>query len=425
MTIISAGYGEKTITPRDNNHYLAGYIMRDKPMKGVHDDIYVRTLILDGPWAPLVIMELDLLCIDKNIYMDTRRRVEKILGKSHLILAASHTHSAPSTLYRDPLHRIGMGKFRRDYYDYVMERIEEALEEAASTAEPVQAWFTSTEIRGVATDRNTPRKKIDQKAVILGLDMRRKRVLVINYPVHPTVLGPDNLYVTRDLVGALQDKVEEHTGYKTIYLNGAAANISTRFTRRSQSFEEAERLGWLAAEQIIEAIALGRREELVFEDMRVCVDKVDLEARNQDELLRLAVLVETSIKLKLKETSEPRKRRALEAQLEAIRAIKEFSHMLKNIGTIGIILTAVNIDNMLGMVTWPGEIDSMASLLLRGKTRYDEVMLIGYANEYTGYLVPEDKGEITYESLMQLFKPDAFEKATGTMRNILDTECKE
>ena len=425
MTRISAGYAEKTITPKDNNHYLAGYIIRDKPMKGVHDDIYVRTLILDGPWARLVIMELDLLCIDKNIYMDTKRRAEKILGKNHLVLAASHTHSAPSTLYRDPLHRIGVGEFRKDYYDYVMERIEEALEEAVSTAEPVQAWFTSTEIKGVATDRNTPRKKIDQKAVILGLDMRSKKVLVINYPVHPTVLGPDNLYVTRDLVGALQDKVEEHTGYRTIYLNGAAANISTRFTRRSQSFEEAERLGHLAAEQIIEAIALDRKKELAFEDMRVCNDRVDLKARNHDELLRLAVLIETSIKLKLKETSEPGKRRALEAQLEAIRAIKEFSHILKNIGNIGIALIAISIDNVLGMVTWPGEIDSMASLLLRGTTGYDEVMLIGYANEYTGYLVPEDKGEITYESLMQLFRPDAFEKVVEKMRNILKTECRE
>ncbi len=425
MTSISAGYAEKTITPRDNNHYLAGYIVRDKPMKGVHDDIYVRTLILDGGWPPLVVMELDLLCIDKNIYMDTRRRAEKILGKNHLVLAASHTHSAPSTIYRDPLHRIGMGEFRRDYYDYVMERIGEALEEAVSTAEPVHAWFTSTVIRGVATDRNTPRKKIDQKAVILGLDMRSKKVLVINYPVHPTVLGPDNLYVTRDLVGALQDRVEELTGYKTIYLNGAAANISTRFTRRSQSFEEAERLGRLAAEQIIDAMVLGRKKELVFDDMRVCIDRVDLEARNHDELLRLAVLIETSIKLKLKETREPGKRRALEAQLEAIRAIKGFSHMLKNIGDIGIILTAISIDNVLGMVTWPGEIDSMASLLLRGTTGYDEVMLIGYTNEYTGYLVPEDKGEITYESLMQLFRPDAFEKVVEKMRNILGIECRE
>lgn len=425
MAIISAGYGEKTITPWDNDHYLAGYIMRDKPMKGVHDDIYVRALILDGPWTPLVIVELDLLCIDKNIYMDARRRAEKILGKNHLILGASHTHSAPSTLYRDPLHRIGVGDFRRDYYDYVTGMIEEALEEAVSTAGPVQAWISSTEIRGVATDRNMPGKKIDQRAVILGLDTGRRGVLVINYPVHPTVLGPDNLYVTRDLVGALQDNVEERTGYKTIYLNGAAANISTRFTRRSQSFEEAERLGRLAADQIVEAVRMDRRRRLFLDDMRVCVDKVELEARDHGEILRLAELVETSIKLKLKETGEPRKRRALEAQLEAVRAIKEFIHMLKNIGAIEAILIAVNIDNMLGIVTWPGEIHSAASLQLRKTTGYDEVMLIGYANEYTGYLVPEDKGEITYESLMQLFKPDAFEKAVETMRSMLWAECRE
>ncbi len=60
---------------QDNNHYLAGYIVRNKPMKGVHDDICPDT-ILDYPWAPLVIMEIDLLCIYKNIYMDTGRRAK-------------------------------------------------------------------------------------------------------------------------------------------------------------------------------------------------------------------------------------------------------------------------------------------------------------------------------------------------------------
>ncbi len=53
-----------------------------------------------------------------------------------------------------------------------------------------------------------------------------------------------------------------------------------------------------------------------------------------DELLRLAVLIETPIKLKLKETSEPGKRRALEGQLEAIKAIRGFSHA-ENIRYIG------------------------------------------------------------------------------------------
>ena len=419
MGTITAGYGEARITPRDNNHYLAGYIRRSQPMKGVHDDIYVRTLVIDGPWNPLAIVQLDLLCIDKQIYMDTRRTIEKILGKHHLIVAATHTHSAPSTIYRDPLHRIGSGCFRKEYYDQVITMIREALEKASESQTPVQAWITSTDIEGVATDRNTPGKQIDQKAVILGLDTGRGGILVINYAVHPSVLGPENLYVTRDLIGSLQDTVEALTGYKTLFLNGAAANISTRFTRRERSFSEAKRLGKHAADQIISAVGSGKRIRLSMEDVWVNTEKIELETRSRDEVLGRAVLVETSIKLKLRETQDPARRRVLEAQLEAISAIKEFSDMLGRMNRLEVLLTAINIDDVLGIVTWPGEIHSDASLALRGTTGYKEIMLVGYANEYTGYLVPEDRGEITYESLIQLLKPSMYEKAVKIMKNML------
>jgi len=388
-------------------------------MKGVHDDIYVRTLIIDGPWPPIAIIQLDLLCIDKHIYTDTQRVAEKILGKHHLVVAATHTHSAPSTIYRDPLHRVGMGSYRKDYYDYVITMIGEAIEKAAESQTPVQAWITSTEIEGVATDRNTPGKQIDQKAVILGLDSGRGGVLVINYAVHPSVLGPENLYITRDLTGYFQDTVEALTGYKTLFLNGAAANISTRFTRRDRSFSEAERLGKHAAYQVVDAVRTGKRIVLSMEDIRVNTEEIELETRSRDEILGRAILVETSIKLKLREVQDPARRRVLEAQLEAIKAIKEFSDILGDTGRAEAVLTAINMDGTLGMITWPGEIHSDASLALRGTTSYKEIMLIGYANEYTGYLVPEDKGEITYESLIQILKPSMYEKAVEIMKNML------
>ncbi len=419
MGAASAGYGERRITPRDNNHYLAGYIMRDKPMVGVHDDIYARALVLEAVWKPLVIIELDILCIDRGIYMDIRRIADKVLGENNLVVAASHTHSAPSTLYRDPLHRIGKGEFRRDYYDYVLEMIREALEDAVNTLSPVHAWTASAEISGVATDRNMPGNKIDREAVILGLETPENRVLVIDYPVHPTVLGPDNLHVTRDLVGFLQDALEEMTGYKTMYLNGAAANISTRFTRREQSFREAERLGRLAADQIIKAIKTGRRSEVSIEDMVVYTDKYVLRAKKREDIAGLAALIETSLKLKLKDTMDPRKRRALEAQLEAVKAIKEFAGLLKDREGLEVVLTAINIDDKLGIVTWPGEIHSEATLRLRRIPGYREIMLIGYTNEYIGYLVPDNKGEITYESLMQILEQGAFEEAISIMRDML------
>ena len=44
---------------------------------------------------------------------------------------------------------------------------------------------------------------------------------------------------------------------------------------------------------------------------------------------------------------------------------------------------------------------------------------MGYADKHNGYLVPTDKGEVTYESLIQLLKPSMYEKTVEIMKNIL------
>ena len=45
---------------------------------------------------------------------------------------------------------------------------------------------------------------------------------------------------------------------------------------------------------------------------------------------------------------------------------------------------------------------------------------MGYADKHNGYLVPTDKEEVTYESLIQLLKPSMYEKTVEIMKNILD-----
>ena len=49
---------------------------------------------------------------------------------------------------------------------------------------------------------------------------------LVNYACHGTVLGPDNLLVSADWIGAMRLRVESELGGLALFLQGAAANIN-------------------------------------------------------------------------------------------------------------------------------------------------------------------------------------------------------
>jgi hypothetical protein len=49
---------------------------------------------------------------------------------------------------------------------------------------------------------------------------------LVNFACHGTVLGPDNLLVSADWIGAMRSRVEADLGILTLFLQGAAANLN-------------------------------------------------------------------------------------------------------------------------------------------------------------------------------------------------------
>ena len=97
-----------------------------------------------------------------------------------------------------------------------------------------------------------------------------KRAIFYSFPCHPTVLSAGNLLVSADFAG----QIEKHLhGDFTVFANGAAGDISTRFTRQESSFEECERMGKLAADYIL--TLLEQAEEVCCEETMERIDRAD------------------------------------------------------------------------------------------------------------------------------------------------------
>lgn len=78
-----------------------------------------------------------------------------------------------------------------------------------------------------------------------------KKAVVMHFACHPTILNASNRNISGDFPGVIQSLMEEE-GYEiSFFLNGSGGDISTRFTRQDQSYEEAVRMGKLFQDKII------------------------------------------------------------------------------------------------------------------------------------------------------------------------------
>ncbi|MEZ0346188.1 MAG: neutral/alkaline non-lysosomal ceramidase N-terminal domain-containing protein [Infirmifilum sp.] len=410
--MLRAGCGKAIITPEDpKGHILAGYIRRKGVSLGVHDDIYVKTLILETGEEKVVIASFDLLGIDEHLYEYSHHVAREIMGdETVLLVAGTHTHSAPATPFQSPLLTFGYRAFSKDYFDYILESFEDAVVQAEKSLSPVRLQMTRSKILGVATDREDPSREIDDIASLIVMSSTHgERCGFLHYAVHPTVLGPDNLYISRDLVGYAADYLEKHLGLKTcLFLNGAAGNVSTRFVRRQQSFGEAERLGTLLAEQVAENIPVNSRDWT--EAVSLQIQQLPVEIRLKAPLRKLEEASQLHIEQR---PEEGRKAEAVAEGVELIQRLAELEDFPTHARTV---ISFLRISDIFQSVWLPFETPSTLSLELR-EAQAIPTLVVSYANGYFAYIAPShSKG---YEKVFELIEDEDRKKIFKMIRKLL------
>ena len=94
--LLYAAVSRKIITPPEGI-YLMGYATRIQGNIGVHDDLYVTTLVLDDKVRKVALLTVDHTFINARI---VERIKENIFTKSgiqpdNIFVCCSHTHSGP------------------------------------------------------------------------------------------------------------------------------------------------------------------------------------------------------------------------------------------------------------------------------------------------------------------------------------------
>ncbi|MCD9022421.1 neutral/alkaline non-lysosomal ceramidase N-terminal domain-containing protein [Cohnella silvisoli] len=259
------GFAKTDITP-SLPCYLGGYELRKEAATAVHRPLYCRTMAGDDDGIRFAIVCLDLLGIDKRLRDDVCAAVEKTAGihADRITLIASHTHSAiegiPDILHQG-LWMAGSGAhvphtYRRQIVDTIAADARSAIERAREAS---IRWFRA-DCPGIAGNRRKQGDWADSRLhwmKAFAADSNELMGGLLHFACHPTVIGPEAGVISSDFPGVLQAELEADYNGVFLFANGAAGDISTRFTRQGAGPLEADRIGRVLLSALEGAESIG------------------------------------------------------------------------------------------------------------------------------------------------------------------------
>lgn len=417
------GWAKQDITPPIPS-YMAGYEDRKAKAQGINDPLFAKALVIeDNSGKMAAIISLDLLFISKAQTKVIREKVTDLtsIKGDHIILCATHTHSGPLT-FDYPF----FGEINKKYVDWLLEIIPSvALQAIGKLKECKLGWYQSKDIDIGENRRNINTKSETYLTLLSFVDLSDNLLSVlINYNCHPTVLSANNLRISSDYPGPATDLLERVYGKDVLFMfsNGACGDISTRFTRRNQSFSEKNRLGKILGGEVIKGIE--KMEYQKYDSFNLIEKTFRLKERkipDDNELDNIINKYKEKISELRSSNGDKKEMRVAITALQGSRALKmleKYKDILEYEGT----MTALNLGRGC-IITEPAELFSTLGSKIIKESPFLTTMIIGYSNGSIGYLPDKNsyfKGG--YEALSCRFECGSGEKlamiATDTIKEL-------
>lgn len=422
---IKTGYSKIIITPKKSCP-LGGYDKRKSNSEGVHDDLYVRCLIFKYGSSLLVLISLGLLGIDEVLSEKIKESITDIdneINAEGVFIFATHTHSGPSTAFS------GRQTFDREYFDFLVSSCTEAFTKAKIDLKDSAVYVNTAAIHGVASKRNgyeTIKGDTGIKCSFLRIVRKDGESVFINFPCHMTVLDENNLLCSKDMEYGVETALNERGILNLLYANGAAGDISTRFSKREASFDEVRRLGGLLAEQILDTGTSGSGEiklqQILFKRVEFLI-KYKRNLTEDERKAKIAEIQNSSSRIK-----DRRSKRDMDSALLVLQrpdrdfnnipgAIKAGEEYFKNVKI------HCAIAGETAFIGIPFEIYYSTGMkiqdILKKKYGCSTVFILGYCEGYGGYVPPaEDFSGISYETVACPFEMYGENKLLCAVENI-------
>ncbi|MFN7997807.1 MAG: neutral/alkaline non-lysosomal ceramidase N-terminal domain-containing protein [Bryobacteraceae bacterium] len=373
---LRAGVARVDITP-SGHEQLWGYEDRKKPATGTLDPLFARVLVLETGATRLGLVTLDL---GRSFGPGSLERLREAARKSShiscLLVAASHTHSAP--VIADS-YKNGPPAWEKA----ALEKIEGAIAEAAGKLQDARlgvgtgvAYIGHNRLKVNADgsvswfERNltrTPTSPVDPTVTVVRIDRTDGSPLavLVNYACHPVVFGSDNFQYSADYPGVMNRVVEKELGgdVQSFFLQGAPGDINPYH-----------------AVTPIEENAVGMRdwtgERLGREAARTAK-----EIHSKDTDAPQIQFVESTMTVRLR--WDPDKFRAALLKFLGPDGVEAYGAEVTP--QVQLPTTTVLINKDIALMTMPGEPFVDFQMNWRDRCPVPHALLLGYTNGYNGY----------------------------------------
>ena len=336
---------------------ISGGVGTPAPVTEKKGDLFVRVLVMEKGDTRVALVSIDNLGWPKYWGDKTRALVPRIPAEN-ILIGATHGHSAPDAYAFPDLQ--GEHHADLDYLQWVCEQMAEAINEGLDNLRPAGLKIAVDEAKGkIAYNYYAPILYDPRNSVLQAVDAADDTVIatLVNYAIHPEVLGPGRGILSPDLCGPLYDRIEEEVGGVAMFIPGAlggmiTADNRTEDGRHARTWEECVRIGQLLADESLRIIA----DAPVQTDPTLFCAARDLTLPIDSPLIRL---------------------------------VMRNSPMADQTDNFEEVTTQMNVLNVgsAQMLTMPGEVLPNLGYYLKRNMPGDHIFLLGLTNDAFGYIM--------------------------------------
>jgi hypothetical protein len=260
--VFKAAAAVRVITP---NPLLpvSGGIGQPKPSSIKNGELTIRALVFEKGATRIAIVSIDNLGWP-SVLGNKARALIKGIPPENILIGATHTHSAPDAYaFPDEKGRTGADL---TYLDWCTHQMADAVNEAVQKLQPAVLKIAVGEAKGkiaynyYAEQLYDPRCGVIQAIATTGQLQGKVIATLVNYAVHPEVIGPDRGIISPDLCGPLYSSIEASVGGTAIFMNSAQGGMVTADVRlpggkEANTWEECNRIGSLLADEALRIVA--------------------------------------------------------------------------------------------------------------------------------------------------------------------------
>ncbi len=250
------GTGISLITPNPLIP-ISGGIGPGSPATGKLGELHARAMVFEQGETKVAVVQLDLIGFPSVLCARVFKQVPRIPA-DNILIGSSHTHSAPNC-YGFPGPD---GKTTGDlkYMDFVCNQAALAINQALDNLQTAHLKIATGEAKGkIAYNYYAPELYDPRMSVIQAVTPDGKTIgTLVNYAIHPEVLGADLGIVSPDLVGPLCEKLENDLGGMAMFMNGAQGGMITADNRLLDKPSEPLKAKWHDARTWEECLRIGQ-----------------------------------------------------------------------------------------------------------------------------------------------------------------------